>query len=263
MPQEKLWINGDSVRLAQVVSNLLHNAAKYTPSGGEIELDVTALDDRLRIVVSDNGIGIRRENIDQIFELFTQAQRLDSRAPEGLGVGLSLVKSLVELHGGTIEVRSPGIGGGSVFTIELPLNPKLPIVKRRAPHPLKGTTDNPLRILLVDDSVDAVNMMRLLLERLGHSVAVANDSISALALAPALVPHVVLLDIGLPGVDGYEVAREMVKMPELQKTKLVALTGYGQDKDRDQAFASGFSHHFIKPVEIVDLNNLLSSIEAF
>lgn len=263
VPSEKLWINGDSVRLVQVVNNLLHNAARYTPSGGEIELNVKAFDDRLRIIVSDNGIGISRENIDQIFDLFTQAERLDSKAPEGLGVGLSLVRRLVELHGGNVDVQSPGIGGGSVFTIDLPLDHKLKSAKKEVPKHLNTTAENPLRILLVDDSVDAVNMMCLLLQSMGHDVAVANDARTALALAPKLIPHVVLLDIGLPGADGYEVARELVKMPELQKTKLVALTGYGQDKDRELAFASGFSHHFIKPVEIADLNNLLRTIEPF
>ena len=263
VPDEKILLDADSVRLSQVVGNLLHNAAKYTPAGGTISLTVSADDHRLQIVVADNGIGIAPENIGHIFELFTQAQRLDSKAPEGLGVGLSLVKRLVELHDGHISVESAGPGRGSAFTIELPIEsantgnaPK--ILPRK-----KATNQNGLRILLVDDSIDAANLMSFLLESLGHEVSVAHDGVAALAQAPDFVPHVVLLDIGLPGMSGYEVARALTKLPELQRTTLAALTGYGQDKDREKAFASGFHHHFIKPVEIDDLTNFLNGITPF
>ncbi|MDB6060797.1 MAG: hybrid sensor histidine kinase/response regulator [Verrucomicrobiaceae bacterium] len=263
MPTEKIWLNGDSVRLAQVVSNLIHNAAKYTPEGGDITLNIVTAGNHLQIMVSDNGIGVSREHIGRIFELFTQAQRLESKAPEGLGVGLSLVKRLVELHGGTIQAESPGPGKGSTFTIDLPINPKLPITEKTKPARKKPTHKNALRILLVDDSVDAVNLLKLLLESMGHQIEVANEGKTALILAAKLVPHVVLLDIGLPGKDGYEVARELKQMPELQQTILIALTGYGQEKDREQAFSSGFSYHFIKPLDIDELIKVLTDISPF
>ena len=263
-PDHTILLEADSVRLAQAVGNLLHNAAKYTAVGGKISLTVSATDDSLRIAVADNGIGIAPDNIEHVFELFTQGQRLDSKAPEGLGVGLSLVKRLVDLHEGRIMATSSGPGRGSEFTIELPLDPALTDGKEKNPPRKKSKTkENGLRILLVDDSIDAVTLMRSLLQSMGHEVTVAHDGPSALAQAPRVIPHVILLDIGLPGMDGYQVASELLKMPELQRTMLVALTGYGQDKDRQRAFASGFHYHFIKPVEIDDLANMLSSVKVF
>ncbi len=262
-PKQVIFLDADSVRLAQVVGNLLHNAAKYTPPGGIIDLSVSGTDERLRIAVTDNGIGIAPDSIDHVFDLFTQAQRLDSKAPDGLGVGLSLVKRLVELHGGRIAADSAGPGCGSTFTIELPIDPRLADGTPKNRPRKKSAKEKGLRILLVDDSLDAVSLMRVLLKNMGHDVTVANDGLTALALAPRVIPHVILLDIGLPGMDGYKVANELLKVPSLQQTKLVALTGYGQDKDREKAFSSGFHYHFIKPVEIDDLSNLLNSIEAF
>lgn len=263
LPERMIFLDADSMRLAQAVGNLLHNAAKYTPIGGQINLTTGVTDDHLRIQVADDGIGIARDNIEHIFELFTHAQRLDNKAQEGLGVGLSLVKHVVELHEGHVAVESPGPGRGSTFTIELPIDPDLGDGKPKHQPRKKNTNTQGLRILLVDDSVDAVLLMRVLLESMGHDVAVANDGITALALAPGLIPHVIILDIGLPGMDGYKVAEELLNMPSLQQTTLVALTGYGQEKDRDKAFSTGFHHHFIKPVEIDDLSNLLNTIEAF
>jgi len=263
LPDKPLWINGDSVRLAQVIGNLLHNAAKYTAPGGKIEVTVDCEEHGLTIEVSDNGIGIAPDSIDSIFNLFTQAQRLHSRAPEGLGVGLSLVKRLVELHDGTVKATSAGPGTGSKFTIELPIECG-PLEDQSSQHSAEKTERvEQLRILLVDDAVDAANMMCMVLKNFGHDVHVAHDGASALLIAPEIDPHVILMDIGLPGMDGYGVAREMMKIPALKNTTLVALTGYGQEKDREKAFASGFSHHFIKPVEIHDLNNFLKRVEVF
>jgi CheY-like chemotaxis protein/anti-sigma regulatory factor (Ser/Thr protein kinase) len=263
MPAEKIWLNGDSVRLAQAVSNLLHNAGKYTPEGGQIALSVTTEANRLRIAIEDDGIGIAAENIPQIFELFTQAQRLKTRAPEGLGVGLSLVKRLVELHGGSVSASSRGPGHGSVFAIDLPINPKQPVSGSASAAAGPAAGKRSLRILLVDDSVDAANTLKLLLQAMGHDVTAVNDGQAALALAPQLVPHLVLLDIGLPGRNGYEVAIELRKFPELRRTTLAALTGYGQHKDRQKAFASGFSRHLIKPLNMDDLTRLLDGVEIF
>jgi PAS domain S-box-containing protein len=258
-----IFLDADSMRLAQALGNLLHNAAKYTPIGGQISLTTAATDGLLRIQVADDGIGIARDNIDHIFELFTHAQRLDSKAQEGLGVGLSLVKHVIELHDGRIAVESPGPGCGTTFTIELPIAPGLDEEKPKRQPRKKMSNKKSLRILLVDDSVDAVSLMRVLLQSMGHDVAVANDGGTALALSPGFIPHVIILDIGLPGMDGYKVAQELLKIPSLQQTTLVALTGYGQEKDREKAFSTGFHHHFIKPVEIDDLTNLLNTIEVF
>jgi PAS domain S-box-containing protein len=260
---ESIWLKGDSVRLSQVVGNLLHNAAKYTPEGGVIELSTTIEANRLQVVVADNGIGISSDQIGHVFELFTQAQRLHNKAPEGLGVGLSLVRHLVELHGGTIEAASAGAGQGSTFTVNLPVNANLPMTPRRpgnGARKMLGRIDS-LRILLVDDSVDGVGLLKLLLEKLGHEVVVAHDGSSALNTVNSFTPEVVLLDIGLPGMDGYQVAQRLKALPQLQNTQLVALTGYGQERDREQAFASGFSHHLVKPLDMDVLNDLLRRVK--
>jgi PAS domain S-box-containing protein len=260
---DNIWLKGDSVRLAQVVSNLLHNAGKYTPEGGVIELATAVTGNRLQIVVSDNGIGISADQIGHIFELFTQAQRLHNKAPEGLGVGLSLVRHLVELHGGTIEAASPGAGKGSSFTVNLPVNASLPMTPRRpgnVARKMLGRIDA-LRILLVDDSVDGVGLLKALLDRLGHEVVVAHDGDEALALVEHFTPDVALLDIGLPGMSGYQVAQHLKALPQLKNTQLVALTGYGQERDREQAFASGFAHHLVKPLDMDVLNDLLRRVK--
>ncbi|MET0379207.1 MAG: response regulator [Spongiibacteraceae bacterium] len=262
MPSTNIWLKADSVRMTQVIGNLLHNAAKYTPERGEIVLSARVDGNHLRIDVSDNGIGISADRIHDIFNLFTQAQRLQNKAPEGLGVGLSLVRHLVELHGGTIEAHSHGAGLGSTFSVNLPINSSLPIsspkVDNESPKRLKRIKS--LRILLVDDSVDAVGLLKILLERLGHEVEVAHEGITAIELAKQFQPQVILLDIGLPGIDGYQVARRLKAIPELQGTQLVALTGYGQDRDREHAFASGFAYHMIKPLDMDMLSDLLQRV---
>lgn len=260
---DNVWLKADSVRLSQVVGNLLHNAGKYTPEGGVIELKTIVSGNRLQILVSDNGIGISRDHIGRIFELFTQAQRLQNKAPEGLGVGLSLVRHLVELHGGTIEATSEGAGLGSTFTINLPINASLPMSERRPTSNARKMTGriDALRIMLVDDSVDGVGLLRALLEKLGHEVQVAHDGQSAFELVKHFTPDVALLDIGLPGMNGYQVAQHLRTMPHLNNTQLVALTGYGQERDREQAFAAGFAHHLVKPLDMDVLNDLLRRVK--
>ncbi|HEY3698542.1 MAG TPA: response regulator [Spongiibacteraceae bacterium] len=259
IPEDDVWIDGDSVRLAQVVGNLLHNAGKYTPNGGTIQLSATVDGGRLQIIIEDNGIGIAPGQIGHIFELFAQAGRLETRAPEGLGVGLSLVKKLVELHNGSVSVSSPGLGFGSRFVVDLPLahrgdKPARQTAKAR----VKGNR-NSLRILLVDDSVDATTTLGLLLTQMGHQIAIANEGRTALELAPQFQPQLVFLDIGLPGMNGYEVARAMRRLPALENTQLIALTGYGQARDRELSEAAGFTTHLIKPLDIGALTHLLSS----
>lgn len=261
LPAAPVWLQGDVVRLAQALGNLLHNAAKYTPAGGTITLSARVHAGRVQIAVADTGIGIAAAALQDIFQLFTQADHCDERAPEGLGVGLSLVKTLIELHGGEVRASSAGAGLGSTFSIDLPVAAQ-PVAAPPAPAPAPAPSKKSLRILLVDDSADAVRMLKMLLQKFGHVVETASDGPAALALAPVFAPQIALLDIGLPGMDGYEVARALRRMPELDGLMLVALTGYGQDRDRELAHAAGFSHHFVKPLNIDALRALLDTVAA-
>ena len=266
LPEDAIWVNGDRVRLAQALSNLLHNAGKYTPEGGSIELRVDVDGGRARISVIDDGIGIAPAEFEHIFDMFTQVRRTDHQVSDGLGVGLSLVKKLIALHGGSVSVSSPGLNQGSRFVIELP------IIVSTAPNdsdelaPLDvavaESTDNALKILLVDDSIDAVAMLSLLLRKLGHRIEIAHEGKAAQRIAQSFIPDVVLLDIGLPGMDGYQVAQALRKFPELEHTRLIALTGYGQARDREAALAAGFSQHLIKPLDFSKLSALLEDTKS-
>ena len=259
VPEERLVVDGDEVRLSQVVQNLLHNAAKYTQDGGRIELDAHREGDDAVIRVADNGIGMTGDMLSTAFELFKQAHQGLDRRQGGLGVGLTLVERLVKMHGGRVEARSEGPGRGSEFVVRLPLKPEQPIV--RPLGEAKGsspTRHGPRRrILVVDDNRDAAQALKLLLESDGHEVRVAGDGAGGLALARQYEPDVALLDIGLPNMDGYELARRMREEPALEGTLLVAVTGYGQMHDRARASASGFNHHLVKPVEFSALQRLL------
>lgn len=271
LPEREVWLNGDSVRLAQALGNLLHNAGKYTPAGGAIVLRVEATAQSVRIAVEDNGIGIAENELEHIFEMFTQVRRDDNQLSEGLGVGLSLVKKLIALHGGKVVVSSPGLNQGSRFVVELPIIAET-MTTADVPAPLDeqrrdgvadgGSASPPLKILLVDDSIDAVTMLSLLLRKLGHDIEIAHEGKAAQRIARRFLPDVILLDIGLPGMDGYQVARALRQFPELQHTRLVALTGYGQARDREQALAAGFSQHLIKPLDFSKLAALLEDTKA-
>ena len=260
LPDERLVIDGDEVRLSQVVQNLLHNAAKYTPDGGRIQLDARREGGGDAVIrVRDNGIGMSAETLSTAFELFKQAHQGLERSQGGLGVGLTLVQRLVKMHGGNVEARSDGPGRGSEFTVRLPLRPEQPIVRplgegKAATAARKGPRR---RILVVDDNRDAAQALKLLLESDGHEVQVASDGAGGLATARQYKPEVALLDIGLPHMDGYELARHMREDPALGATLLVAVTGYGQMHDRARASASGFNHHLVKPVEFSALQRLL------
>lgn len=256
---EPMHVLGDRTRLVQVLSNILNNAAKYTPPGGQIVLRVTATDDRVVVVVSDNGIGIEPEVLPYIFELFTQAERTPDRSQGGLGIGLALVKSLVALHGGTVDARSEAPGRGSEFEICLP---RLDTARALAGDALgeEGATRvEPLRVMVVDDNQDAAQMLAMLLEVQGHAVSIEYDGRGALQRARCELPQVMLLDIGLPDTDGYALARQLRAIPELRGATLVALTGYGQNEDRRLAEEAGFDHHLVKPADLAQVGEILAA----
>jgi PAS domain S-box-containing protein len=258
---EHASVCGDHTRLVQVLVNLLTNAAKYTPQGGRIDVDVRAEDGSVRVSVTDNGSGIEPSLLPCVFDIFTQGVRTPDRSQGGLGIGLALVKSLVQLHGGDVKADSGGAGKGSVFELALPL-----LVQARSAEPEGGShpapgTASAKRILVVDDNVDAATSLSELLGLLGHEVIVRFDGKSALLDAASFEPEVLVLDIGLPDMDGYELARRLRSEPATARARYLALTGYGQAHDRTLARAAGFDHHFVKPVDIVALQAVLDADE--
>ncbi|MEW6373787.1 MAG: ATP-binding protein [Pseudomonadota bacterium] len=259
MPPGAPMVLGDKKRLVQVVTNILNNAAKYTPDGGAIALTARLEGAQVRITVVDNGIGMTPEMAARAFDLFTQAERTSDRASGGLGLGLALVKSLVELHGGTVSCDSPGPGQGSSFTVLLPRLAGPEGAGR--PDAARGDAAQaaaPLRIMVVDDNVDAAAMLAVLLEMAGHEVAVEHRSQDALARARLDPPQVCLLDIGLPDMDGKELARQLRSLPGTAGALLVAITGYGQESDRAGALAAGFDHYLVKPIDTARLEGILA-----
>jgi PAS domain S-box-containing protein len=256
LPEAPLEISGDEVRLTQIVQNLLHNAAKYTPDGGRIELELRAQAGEALLVVRDTGVGMTPELLACAFDLFRQGSQSLERTQGGLGVGLTLVQRLVRLHGGSVEAHSAGPGQGSEFRVRLPLAEPLQDAQPAAP-PLQPSEPAPRRrVLVVDDNKDAANALRLLLEGEGHEVRTAGDGMAGLAIAREYGPEVVLLDISLPRLDGYETARRMREDARLRDVTLIAITGYGQSHDRARAAAAGFDHHLTKPVEYASLQRL-------
>ncbi len=257
LPDQPLVVNGDHKRLVQVLVNVLNNAAKYTPPGGEIQLAARAEDGQVRLTISDNGIGMSPELRGRVFDLFAQADRNSDRSQGGLGLGLALVKSLVELHGGSVAVASEGERQGSVFTISLPVAAGVPTPKpaSRAAGPARR-----MRVLVVDDNVDAAQTLQLLLEAAGHKVRVAHTALEALETAQETTPELCLLDIGLPDISGYDLARGLRSMAGTANATLVAVTGYGRREDRDQADAAGFDHYFVKPVDAEALMALIARL---
>jgi PAS domain S-box-containing protein len=263
MPPHDAMVAGDEKRLVQVIANLLGNAAKYTPPGGDIALSIDVRAAQIVLEIADNGIGMAPDLVQRVFDLFTQAERSSDRSSGGLGVGLALVKSLVELHGGQVAAASEGIGKGSTFTVALPRmhgagtgggTPDAGASAREQPARLK--------ILVVDDNVDAAEVLGMLLEASGHDVIVENAARQALQCASLSRPHVALLDIGLPDMDGLALAKHLRGMPGLADVILIAVTGYGQEADRQNAFAAGFDHYLTKPVDFAQLTLLLDEIGA-
>jgi len=256
LPPPGTQVLGDRKRLVQVVANLLGNAAKYTPEDGRLAVTAFAHGDRLHIDVLDNGIGMAPELAARAFDLFTQAERSSDRSSGGLGLGLALVKSLIELHGGEVACESAGAGQGSRFSVGLPLL-HAPAAAVPVPDTQPGADAALLRVLVVDDNVDAAVMLAMLLEASGHQVQVEHDPLEALAATLANPPQVCLLDIGLPGIDGLELARRLRARPGTAHALLIAITGYGQDSDRQQILQAGFDHHLVKPIDIAQLYTLL------
>ena len=257
-PDIPMWVQGDRVRLTQALSNLLNNAAKYTDEGGKIALKMIQEADDLVITVQDNGSGITPEILPHIFEIFIQADSSLARSQGGLGIGLTLTRRLVEMHGGTVSASSAGDRQGSEFVIRLPLfnAPSL----MQAPQPEVAPSLAKLRILLIDDNADVSESLALLLQLEGHEVDTADCGLKGIEKAQAFRPQVVLLDIGLPDISGYEVARRLRELPETRQAFLVAISGYGQSEDLEQSKSAGFDRHLLKPVDPSRLSDLLMTV---
>lgn len=263
LPEPLFCLHGDRLRLAQVLANLLNNAAKYTGEGGCISLSVSREEGEAVFRVRDNGIGISPDLLPKVFDLFAQADQSLARAQGGLGLGLPLARQLAELHGGTVTGFSAGLGQGSEFTLRLPLPQGLQIPAAESTSADKSRGEAPpLRILVVDDHADTVETLAIWLRLAGHEVSSANNGATALRCAAEFRPHAVLLDIGLPGVDGYEIARELRQGGQTRQAVLIALTGYGRAEDIRQSSAAGFDRHLLKPVDAQELSALLASIAA-
>jgi len=259
VPETGLRIEADETRLAQVVGNILNNAARYTPEGGRIRVTAWRDDGHVVLSVADSGIGMRHEVLARIFELFVQDERGRDSSREGLGIGLSIAKGLVELHGGTIAARSDGEGQGSEFVIRLPLaGAEDAAVERPGPAPAEGRSGK--RVLVVDDNRDGAELLEEVFRALGHTTRLAYDGEGALELARGFRPEIAFLDIGLPVMDGYQLARRMRAVPGLQEVRLVAVTGFGQEADRGRAREAGFDEHLVKPVEIDALRILMGRL---
>jgi PAS domain S-box-containing protein len=260
-PEERLEIDADEVRMTQVMQNLLHNAAKFTPEGGRITVRATREAEHAVVSVKDNGVGMSAELLKSAFVLFKQASQSLDRPHGGLGVGLALVQRLVQLHGGTVTAQSEGTGRGSEFVVRLPLCALRP----EGPEPTKpleaqAPTTRTRRVLIVDDNFDAGQALLFLLQNEGHDVRLATDGAAGLVLARSFKPQVMLLDIGMPQLDGYQLASRIRADNELRNATIVAITGYGQKHDRDRSAAAGFDHHFTKPVEFEALKKLLQAV---
>jgi CheY-like chemotaxis protein len=263
MPGEPLCVAGDPTRLAQVVLNLLNNAAKYTPEGGHLRLAVTREGDLAAIRLRDDGDGIPAEMLPRIFDLFVQVDRSIARSLGGLGIGLTLVKRLVEIHGGTVEARSDGTGKGSEFIVRLPLIvPATPTCVADGPSGIgRDGSTSPRRVLVVDADRESAEALAQLLHLLGHEVETAPDGPSALRAAPRFTPDLVLLDLGHPGIDGHEVARRLRSEPSLDGVRLVALAGHSTGPDHMTSEPTDFDEHLVKPVELDDLLVILEEAQ--
>lgn len=252
-----LWVDADPTRLEQIILNLLTNAAKYTPEGGQLRLSAAVSGAEIVITVRDNGIGIAPDRIPELFQLFAQGERSIAETEGGLGIGLTIVQKLVDMHGGRIEAESAGLNRGATFRVRFPFAHK--------PAEINGGNKNVTRalhrrrVLIIDDNVDTSQGLSRLLTRAGHDTALAHDGTQALARAREQTPEAILLDIGLPGMDGFEVVKLLRQQSCCLEATIIALTGYGQPEDRQRVIEAGFDHHLVKPVNIDELKHLLQS----
>jgi PAS domain S-box-containing protein len=258
VPQDPVWLDADPARLEQVLSNLLTNAVKFTEDSGGIALGAEREGQEIVIRVRDTGVGIAADLLPRIFDLFMQGDRSIDRARDGLGIGLTLSRNLVELHGGTIEARSEGVGKGSEFVVRLPL--AADTVPDTVAAPASASSPRPLRVLVVDDSEDTAETMGTLLEMAGHTIQKAHSGPAALEAAAAFRPDVILLDIGLPGLDGYQVAQRLREDPILKDVILIAASGYGQEEDLRRSKEAGIDRHLVKPVDPRELQEILAAV---
>ncbi|HEX6943807.1 MAG TPA: ATP-binding protein [Gemmatimonadaceae bacterium] len=260
VPDEPVVVNADAVRLAQVISNLLNNAVKYTPESGAISLAMRREGERAVISVKDSGIGISAAALPRVFDMFVQLDAHD-REQTGLGIGLTLVRSLVEMHGGKVEARSAGRGQGSEFVVRLPVSNRLPVSADPTVvplHRLRGRT----KVLIIDDNHDAADSLGALLEVMGADIRVAYDGRTGLDILDSFRPAAVFLDLGMPDMDGYEVAHQIRSRPDAHDTVLIALTGWGQERDRRRTAEAGFNRHLAKPADLETLQSVLTSIAS-
>jgi signal transduction histidine kinase len=262
LPRNPVYVHGDPIRLAQVVGNLLNNACKFTDKGGRIWLTVEQEVEQAVIRIRDTGMGLAADQLGRIFEMFAQVDTSLESSRSGLGLGLTLVKNLVEMHGGTVEARSAGVGQGSEFVVRLPLLSGPPPALPREPSVVQPVSTVPRRILVVDDNRDSADSLAMLLKLKGHEVHTAHDGLEAVEAAVTFQPDVILLDIGMPRLNGYEAARRIREQPRQKRLTLVALTGWGQEEDRRLSEEAGFDSHLVKPVDLAALTKLLAESGA-
>ncbi|HUE72558.1 MAG TPA: ATP-binding protein [Pirellulaceae bacterium] len=259
VPAGALLVQGDAARLTQVIANLLNNAAKFTPTGGRISVTAERQVDEAVVRVRDTGRGIPAEMLPRVFDVFTQVDTSEGRAEGGLGIGLALVKTIVEMHGGEVSAASQGSEQGAEFAIRLPLLREQPQQLPTKP-PVSAWPHRPCRVLIVDDNHDAADSMAMLVQHWGHQVQVALTPHEGLEKARSLQPKVVFMDIGMPGMSGYDLAREFRQVPGLDRAVLVAVTGYGQEEDRRRTREAGFDHHWVKPANLESMETLLRAV---
>jgi CheY-like chemotaxis protein len=264
IPELPAWVSGDATRLGQVLDNLLDNAVKFTRAGGRVtvRVDNDETSQKVRLVVQDTGVGIEPELLPRLFDTFAQASRGLDRSPGGLGLGLVLVRGLVELHGGEVRVASAGPGQGAEFTVTLPASPE-PAAVARSPLASATRARKRLRILVVEDNLDSAESLRMLLQMFGHEVSVAYNGTDGVLEAKRWHPDVLLCDIGLPGLDGYGVVGALRRDPETADTPAIAVTGYGAEEDRRRSQQAGFDMHLVKPADPDQLREVLNSLAGY
>ncbi len=263
LPEKRILLYADANRLTQVLTNLLNNAAKYTPRQGRIELTAEGTTTEANVTVSDSGVGIPADKLDRVFEMFAQINESSEYGHTGLGIGLTLVKRLVEMHGGSVEVQSAGRNLGTTFQVRLPVLPQAPLSNNGEPN---ARRECPMtarrRVLVVDDNVDALESLSRIVTYMGNEVRKAHDGLEAIDVAREFLPDIVLMDLGMPNLNGYEAARRMRQEPWAQQVRFIATTGWGQDEDRRRTADAGFDRHLVKPIEIASLREVLSAQPA-